>query len=85
LQPSQYIGGSPAIPAYDGITKEEAEKRTAELNKDCNDKNPGFFCNLHIAETPPHPAIPEKPGEKVITKEGATKSEYEMCLRHNGL
>lgn len=86
-------GGKPEVPAFLGITKEEAERRTIENRLNGKDKCGSFdegsklkeICEatLVVSEQPPRPAQPAVPEQKITRQ--ATKSEYGLCLRRNGL
>lgn len=91
---TQMEAGKPAIPAFAGVTKEEADKQNTEFRakNGCNN-NSGkssfeiglnkIVCSTYFSEQTPRPAIPAEP-DKEVTRE-ATKSEYDICLKHNGL
>ena len=70
--------GKPAVPAFGGMTKEEANLKNIECKK-----KPSFFGCTEFSEQSPTPAIPAEP-DKEVTRE-ATKNEYDKCLRQNGL
>ena len=86
---------SPAEPAYEGRTQEEADQRNLENSKlnalHCPDvktdgeSNVGFAIrkrgcySVDMKAEAPRPAVPEKK-----YYESADKREYENCLRHNG-
>lgn len=69
--------GSPFIPAFPGVTKEEAEKKNIE----CNKKQTFFGCNY--SEESPRQAIPAGQDKEVTRR--TSDSEYKNCLRDNGL
>ncbi len=80
----------PAKEAFAGITQEEANK----INRENEKGNPSYctdpLANIYeqtinckqtdVRAQPPHPAEPARE-----VRRNATKSEYEQCLRHNGL
>lgn len=90
--------GKPAVPASLGITQEEADRQNTELKKQvivdrikngCTGNESGLkklVCDSTPAEVipvPPTQAIPAEPDYE--TTREATKDEYDLCLRRNGL
>lgn len=72
------------IKADPGITKEQAEINKIKLNNgECSNSEgrlTSFSCYMLEKDTKERPPQPEKE----VTNE-ATKNEYDMCLRQNGL
>lgn len=76
---TQMEKGRPEIPAFPGITKEEADRKNAECRS-----SDSAICKMFVSvEMPPRPAVPAEPDAEVTR--AATKSEYDQCLRQNGL
>ena len=85
---TQLEKGNPAVPAFAGVTKEEAEKKTNQWKIDNNCKNAKtkteiFTCQIKTEEQASRIAQPAEL-DKLVTKE-ATKAQYDACLRHHGL
>ncbi|MDP2749986.1 MAG: hypothetical protein Q8O89_04090 [Nanoarchaeota archaeon] len=94
-----YTTQTPSIPAFNGVTKEEAVKKFEKIQRDyknlCgnnfNKLSDGLCAYMEIdshssveqLQESPRPAIPAGPVEKVIRN--ASKIEYDSCLRHKGI
>ncbi len=92
---TQLESGKPAVPAFAGITKEEAKQKTAQYLKENNCTSydtkfrsysynmQNFTCSIYFSEEPARPAQSAEP-DKLVTKD-ATQKQYDVCLRHHGL
>ena len=78
--------GALATPAFPGVTKEEAARLSAIANENnqLHLTQPGIQpYEYSTTEQVASPAIPAQP-DKEVTRP-ATKAEYDLCLRQNGL
>lgn len=80
---TQMEKGANAIPAFPGVTKEEANRKRSSCSDRATTEASLVLCEIGNTEVPPRPAVPAQP-DKEVTRE-ATKTEYDKCLRHNGL
>lgn len=77
-----YTTQTPAVPAFDGVTREQAERAQLPYKRFCADQSTGF-CDINTFISAPRPAIPASPIEEITRS--ASKAEYDTCLRHHGL
>lgn len=80
---TQMEKGADAIPAFPGVTKEEANRKRSSCRDRATTEVSTYLCGIEHTEVLPRPAVPAQP-DKEVTRP-ATKAEYDLCLRQNGL